>query len=310
MDKVLCTVVVPVYMNEGSLLETHRQIREIFRSKTLFKKYQYELIFINDGSKDDSFSRLLEIKKRDRQVKVLDLSRNFGQVAAIYAGLAKASGEVLINISADLQDPVELIEKMLLKWEKGFKVVACSRIEREDGWKERLVSGIFYRIINYFFPGIPKGGFDYFLLDRIVYKKMLRLNDRNTFIQADILWFGYQPYFIEYKRRKRMGGKSQWTISKKIKYCIDGIFSVTYLPIRLMSLCGLIVASLGFAYSGLVVFLWLFRETPFSGYAPLLMSVLVCSGLLMIMLGIIGEYLWRVHDQVRRRPRYIIKNVY
>lgn len=298
------SIIVPVYMNAPSLYETYIQIISVI------KNYNYEIIFVNDGSNDNSLKELLKIKKCDENVKIIDFTRNFGQVSAIYAGFEYATGDFVINISADLQDSPSLITKMIKKWEEGYKVVACTRIAREDSFFSKLVSSFFYKIINNFMESMPKGGFDYFLLDKIVYKKMVLLNERNSFMQGDILWFGYKPYFINYKRKERKYGKSQWTLSKKIKYFIDGVFNTSYLPIRIASFLGLIIASTGFVYSIIVVFAWMFKKTPFSGYTPIMMVLLIFFGLLMIMLGIIGEYLWRIYDEVRKRPKFIINRIY
>ena len=298
------SIIIPVYMNAPSLYETYIQIISVI------KKYNYEIIFVNDGSSDNSLKELLKIKKCDENVKIIDFTRNFGQVSAIYAGFEYATGDLVINISADLQDSPSLITKMIKKWKEGYKVVACTRIAREDSFFSKLVSSFFYKIINNFMKNMPKGGFDYFLLDKIVYKKMVSLNERNSFMQGDILWFGYKPFFIKYKRKERKYGKSQWTLSKKIKYFIDGVFNTSYLPIRMASFLGLIIASTGFVYSLIVVFFWAFRRTPFSGYTPIMMVLLIFFGLLMIMLGVIGEYIWRIYDEVRKRPKFIIKDLY
>ena len=302
------SIIIPVYMNEQSLSETYIRLLSVCQDKNILNKYTYEFIFINDGSTDKSLEELLKIRKIDDHVKIINLTRNFGQLSAIYAGLEKSHSDFVINISADLQDPTAYILRMIEKWEQGYKIVACERIEREDGFLAKFVSFVFYNLIHSLINEIPRGGFDYFLLDKIVYKQMLALDERNSFIQADILWFGYKPFFIKYKRLKRKYGRPQTTLSKKLKYFIDGVFNTTYIPIRLMSMLGLLLAISGFIYAIIVVFAWYFKETPFSGYAPLMIVLLIVSGLLMIMLGIIGEYLWRIYDQVRKRPKFVIQD--
>lgn len=310
MKRKLLSIVIPVYMNASSLYATYIKLLSVAKNKHIVEKYDYEFIFINDGSTDNSLEELRKIKGIDISVKIIDLTKNFGQVSAIFAGLECAKGDFVINISADLQDSTKYIYKMIKKWEEGYKVVACTRIEREDGLFPKISSFIFYRLVNHLFKKMPKGGFDYFLLDKIVYQRLFSLNERNSFIQADILWFGYKPFFIKYRREKRKFGKSQWTFGKKLKYFIDGVFNTSYIPIRLMSLCGLMVAFVGFLYSIVVFFLRIFKGTPFPGYAPIMMCLLVFSGLIMLMLGVIGEYLWRVYDEVRKRPRYIVDRIY
>lgn len=292
-------------MNEGSLHQTYVELKGVFQQ--LADNYDYEIIFIDDGSKDNSYNELLSIKKIDDKIKLIRFSRNFGQVAAINAGFENATGDAVVNISADLQDPAFLILDMVREWEGGKKIIACARGTREDGLISKITSKLFYRIIRTAEPKMPAGGFDYFLLDREVYKYIANSNQHNTFLQGDILWFGFDPHFIEYKRIKRPVGKSRWSLWKKIKYFIDGVVYTSYLPIRLMSSIGVLISFLGLLYALIVFVVWLMNRTPFSGYAPIIMTLLFVSGIIMTMLGIVGEYLWRIYDEVRRRPKYIIK---
>ncbi|OGH16800.1 MAG: hypothetical protein A3C30_00465 [Candidatus Levybacteria bacterium RIFCSPHIGHO2_02_FULL_40_18] len=308
MKKKLISVVVPVYRNEGTLYKTYISLISVLRE--LLSRYAYEIIFINDGSDDNSLNELLKIKKVDRNVTVIDFVRNFGQQSAILAGFQHAKGNLLIHISADLQDPPDLITKMIEKWNKGYKVVACARIDREDDFISKITSKIFYSLIKVAVPKMPAGGFDYFLVDNEVYKRVLSFDERNSFIQGDLLWLGYEPYFIKYKRLKRVIGKSQWNFTKKIKYFIDGFINTSYLPIRIMSFIGVMTSFLGFIYALVVLFARLFNDIPFQGYAPIMIVLLIASGLIMMMLGVIGEYLWRIYDEIRKRPQYLIKKLY
>lgn len=308
MEKTLISIIVPVYMNEGSLLKLHSQLSEVISK--INKKYSAEMVFVNDGSTDNSLKILMDLRKKDKRIKIIDFPRNFGQSAAIYAGFENTESNLAIVTSADLQDPPQLILKMIEKWEKGFKVVICERTSREDRWPARLTSFIFYSFIKKFVPNMPRGGYDYFLLDKMVYKKLFYLNEKNSFLQSDILWFGYKTFFIQYCRNKRSIGISQWTLGKKFKLLIDGFISVTYFPIRLISSIGLIIAIFGFLYSFVVLYAWFFKKTPFTGYAPIMMVLLTVSGLIIIMLGIIGEYQWRIYDEIKKKPRYIVQKKY
>lgn len=308
MNKKLISIIIPVYRNEGALHKTY--IGLISNLKETSNRYNYEIIFINDGSDDDSLNELLKIKRIDKRVKVIDFVRNFGQQSAILAGFKYAKGDALIHISADLQDPPKLIIQMIEKWVKGYKMVACERIDRQDDFISKFASKIFYRFIKIAVSKMPTGGFDYFLVDKEIYKKIVDFDERNSFIQGDLLWLGYEPYFIKYKRLKRTVGKSQWSFGKKIKYFIDGLIDTSYMPIRIMSFIGLMVSFFGFSYSVIIFFLRIFNNTPFKGYAPIMIVLLITSGLIMTMLGVIGEYLWRIYDQVRKRPQYLIKKLY
>ena len=307
MNKKKISIIVPVFRNEGTLHKTY--IGLISNLKDLSKSFSYEIIFINDGSDDNSLKELLKIRKIDKNVKVIDFVRNFGQLSAILAGFKHAKGDALIHISADLQDPPALTAQMIAKWEMGYKIVACERVGREDDLISRIASKIFYGVIKISSPKMPRGGFDYFLLDRKVYKTILSFDERNSFLQGDLLWLGYEPYFIRYKRLKRPIGKSQWSFGKKIKYFIDGVINTSYLPIRFMSFVGITTSLVGFLYAVVVLFSRIFNNIPFQGYAPIMIVLLIASGLIMMMLGVIGEYLWRIYDEIRKRPQYIVRKI-
>lgn len=302
------SIVIPVYRSAGILSETHVKLSSVLNK--LVKQYNYEIIYVNDGSDDSSLNELLKLKATSRHIKIVDLVRNFGQLSAILAGFSIAKGEAVIHISADLQDPPELILELVKHWKEGHKIVACERIEREDSFFTKITSKIFYRIIKFSIPVMPAGGFDFFLADKAVYKRIIEISGHNSFIQGDLLWLGYKPYFIKYKRLKRPVGKSQWTYAKKLKYFIDGLINTSYILIRAMSLLGLFISLLGFSYAIVIFVAKIFNNVPFQGYAPIMIVLLVASGLIMLMLGIIGEYLWRIYDETRKRPQYLVKDIY
>jgi len=299
------SIVVSVFRNEGSLIPTYNKV---FNTLEQIKdNYDYEFVFVNDGSDDGSIDELKQLAGQDSKVKVVSFSRNFGQVAACLAGHKIAQGDAMVYISADLQDPPELILNMIKRWEEGNEIVICHRINREDNLTSVLASKFFYYLMKIVNDKMPLGGFDYWLLDRMANDEFVKIDERNRFIQSDILWLGFNVAFIPYTRMKRTIGKSQWTFLKKLKYFIDGIINTSYLPIRFMSLLGLLTSVSGFIYSLLIIYLRLVHKTPFNGYAPIMISILIIGGLIMLMLGIIGEYLWRIFDEVRSRSIYIIK---
>jgi dolichol-phosphate mannosyltransferase len=301
------SLIIPVYRNVESLEQTYKNSIKILGT---FPQHDYEIIFVNDGSDDGSLQKLLELKQANsNKVKVVDFTRNFGQLAAVIAGMKLASGDAFITMSADLQEPVELIIQMIAKWDEGCKVVLGKRIGREDKLAAKLVSKLFYALIKQSVKNMPKGGFDIFLLDKVVYKELLQLDHKSSFLQGNILWFGYEPCFVEYRRLKREFGKSQWPLRKKITYSIDGIISTSYWPIRLMSLLGIMVSLLGFILA-LAVFINYFYGTPVKGYTPIVMILLIISGMIMTMLGVIGEYLWRIYEAIKGKPLFIVKNIY
>jgi glycosyltransferase involved in cell wall biosynthesis len=300
--------VIPVYRNERAVTVTHRRIRDVCASD--LEHYAYEIVFVDDGSDDGSLEELLAIRDSDPNVRVVSFTRNFGQMAAILAGLKQATGDVIVQLSADLQDPVALVPQMIAAYEKGSQVVACHREHREDGLSARLTSRLLYAILRLSFPQIPAGGFDYLLLDRKVVDAFNAVDVRNRFFQGDILWFGYTTTFIPYTRTKRPIGRSQYTFAKRLKNSIDAILDSSYLPIRFISLVGVLTALAGFLYAIDIVYARVRHNIPTTGLAPIMILILVIGGLLMLMLGIIGEYVWRIYDEVRGKPNYVVRQLY
>ena len=296
--------VIPVYRNEGSLFPTYDKLIEL----VIQLQFQYEIIFVNDGSDDLSLNELISLHKKDNNVKVISFSRNFGQVAAVIAGLREVTGDAVVNLSADLQEPIELIHEMIAKWKEGNEIVIGHRIDREDGFIANKASNIFYKLMQYVNPKMPKGGFDFMLFDKKALEVLNEIDERNRFFQGDVLWLGFNTAFIPYTRLKRTIGKSQWSLSKKLKYFIDGLLNTSYVPIRLMSFLGICFSFFGFLYALVIVYNRFIHNTPFTGWAPLMIIILIIGGLIMLMLGIIGEYVWRTYDETRKRPIYIIKD--
>ena len=296
--------VIPVFRNEGSITPTYEKLIELLTSLQL----KSEFIFVNDGSDDNSIEELMRLHKIDSRVKVISFSRNFGQVAAIIAGLKEVSGDSVVMMSADLQEPIGLIEEMISKWQSGNEIVIGHRMDREDGFIANKASNVFYKMMQYVNPKMPKGGFDFMLIDRKALQVLNQIDERNRFFQGDILWLGFSTAFIPYTRLKRTIGKSQWTLAKKLKYFIDGLLNTSYVPIRLMSLLGICFSFFGFLYALIIAYNRFINNTPFTGWAPIMILILIIGGLIMLMLGIIGEYVWRTYDETRKRPIYIIKD--
>lgn len=298
--------VVAVYHNEGAISKTHEKIQTVFSNQ--LAHHEYEVIFVDDGSKDGSLQEILGLKESDPRVKVVTFTRNFGQMAAMLAGFKEATGDAIINISADLQDPVELIPQMVEKWEEGAETVICYRTDRSDSLSAKIFSRLAYGVLRMSLPQIPPGGFDFVLMDRKVMDAFNAIDVRHRFFQGDLLWTGYRTSFIPYVRLERTIGKSQYNFGKKLKNFLDAILDASYLPIRFISLAGLVTSLLGVIYSATIVFSWLRGETPFAGWAPIMIAILMVGGLIMVMLGVIGEYIWRINEEVRKRPNYVIRD--
>lgn len=298
--------VIAVYRNAGAITRTYEKIRGVF-SESL-SDYQYELVFVDDGSDDGSLDEILALRESDPNIKAISFTRNFGQMAAMIAGLKQASGDATINISADLQDPAELIPQMVEQWRAGSELVVCYRTDRSDTLAAKIFSRVAYGALRLSIPQIPPGGFDFVLMDRKALDEFNAIDVRNRFFQGDLLWTGYRTSFIPYVRLKRTIGRSQYNVRKKLKNFLDAFLDASYLPIRFISYAGIVTSALGVLYSISIVVSWLAGRTPFSGWAPLMIAVLLVGGMIMVMLGIIGEYIWRIYDEVRKKPNYVVRD--
>lgn len=300
--------VLPVYRNERAISVTYQKLCTMLAAD--LPDYEREFVFVDDGSDDGSLAELLQLRAGDPTVRVVSFTRNFGQMAAIQAGLKTATGDLVLHVSADLQDPVELIPQMVREFDAGHELVVAYRRSREDQLSSRLSSRLFYGIVRLSFPQMPPGGFDYVLMSRRVVDSFNQLEVRNRFFQGDLLWLGYKTAFLPYTRAKREIGRSQYTFAKRLKNSLDAILDSSYLPIRFISLVGVLTAVLGFAYALNIIYYRLMYGSPFQGWAPIMVVTLVIGGLLMVMLGIIGEYIWRIYDEVRRKPNYVVRDMY
>lgn len=304
--KKIISVVVPVFRNRDTLYKTFEGVSAVHQEK--FPSLGLEVVFVDDGSDDGSWDELCRLNAQyPEEVSIVKLSRNFGQVSAILAGYAAAKGDAVVTLSADLQDPIPLIATMVEHWEKGIEVVVAHRETRNDDTASTLFSKIAYGIARSANPRIPQGGFDYLLLSRRAAQLMCSFKGRHRFFQGDVLWLGLSTTFIPYERLRRPVGKSGWSFAKKFKYFTDLILDSSYFPIRLMSSLGFLTATAGLIYALAIVWFWFQDRTPFSGWAPLMVTLLVIGGLIMMMLGVIGEYLWRIYDDVKLRPLYVVE---
>lgn len=305
MSKI--SYVIPVYHNEGSIKLTWQGIQALYSDGGLLAGHEYEVVFVNDGSKDQSQREIDEVAALDPNVRKIRFSRNFGQISAIIAGYRHASGDAVINMSADLQDPVELTADMVAKWTAGSEVVIAHRQDREDSFGAKLFSKLAYSALRASNPNIPSGGFDFVLMSRRALELFLSYRGRNRFYQGDIVWAGLTTTYLPYVRRKREIGKSQYSFSKKMKLFYDFLLDGSYLPIRIMSMSGMTVAFLGVVYAVVITVAWALGRTPFSGWAPIMVAILIVGGMIMLMLGMVGEYLWRILDEIKEKPLYIIE---
>lgn len=306
--KTNVTIVIPVYQNEDSIEETCRLIADALDPHA--EEIEYSFMIVNDGSTDRSWTILENLQeKRPDRFALISLTRNFGQLPALLAGYTHAKGDAVISMSADLQDPPELVWTMICAWRQGHKLVVANRIARNDGVITNAISNICWTLLRRFaVPNIPKGGFDFFLMDRELCNYFVCDPEQHIFLQGRLLFYGYQPYVIPYERRKRTLGQSQTTIGKRIKFFIDGFASYSFLPLRIMSLTGILLFLAGMVYLLFIAWYVLRYGSKVEGWVSLMMVILLSSGLQMLSLGIIGEYLWRNIEQTRNRPHYIINH--
>lgn len=298
------SVVVPVYNNELNILDLMREFDRVLTG------LDYEAIFVDDGSRDASWGMLQELSRTRPNVKAIKLSRNFGSFTACVAGLSRVSGRAAVLISADLQDPPELIPAMLEHWRAGKRVVLAYRQERHDGWLYAQCAALYYRVIRRFvFPDMPADGFDFVLIDAQVVAEVVKAAEKNTTLMGLILWLGFDRASVPYVRRAREKGRSMWTMTKRVKYFIDSVLAFSYFPIRVFQGLGLAVASGGFVYALFLVGMRLTHKTPIPGWTALMVVVLVLGGVQLIVLGVIGEYVWRTLDETKRRPLFVVDRV-
>lgn len=308
MNKKL-SIVIPVYFNAPSLEALHREL-VVLEKELQSLQVDMELIFVDDGSKDDSLEKLLSIKTSDARVKVIKLTRNFGSVHAIKAGFGFVSGDCFTVLAADLQDPPELLVEMVKRWLAGSKFVICERISRDDPFLSKLFSGIYYKLLRAMvIKDFPEGGFDLALMDRDMLPHMIN-SAKNSYMALLAYWLGYEPDVIHYHRRTRAHGKSRWTFWKKFKVFLDVMLGFSVTPIRMISAIGVLVSMLSFSYGVFVVIMAVAAGNPVAGFPTIVALITFLLGLIILMLGVIGEYLWRIFDEMNLRPEAVIEKVY
>lgn len=303
------SVVVPVYHNEGSLPQLFKEFLEV--EVTLSEMdMQLQLIFVDDGSKDGSYQELMKIKEQREDVTIVKLARNFGAVTASKTGLSFVKGDCFMWIAADLQDPPSIIIDMVKQWQAGHKYVIAVRQERDDPVIDKLFSAVYYWLLRRLvIPNYPNGGFDLALMD-VQLLPFIKDSAKNINTPLLSYWLGFSPFVMEYNRRKRVHGRSQWTFVKRMNFLLDSLIGFSVLPLRIMSLLGLFVSISSFLYGAAVVISTLLGNREVEGFATLVALITFLLGLIIIMLGLIGEYLWRIFVQVNERPEVVIDEVY
>lgn len=307
MSGRLISVVVPIYFEEDLLDELHRRLIEALDRLT--PRYRYEIIFVDDGSTDRSLEMLRDYAEHDSRIRVLAFSRNFGHQIAITAGTDAAKGDAVVVIDGDLQDPPEVIEQMVEKWEEGYEVVYGQRGERvgESAFKRKTAT-LFYRLINRLSDfDLPLDTGDFRLMDRVVVDQLIAMREENRYIRGMVTWVGFRQYALQYRRDARYAGQTKYTFRKMIKLALDGVTSFSSKPLILSTYVGLLTAFVGFLYLGWIVLARILNpDSALPGYASLTVIILFLGGVQLISIGVMGSYIGRIFYESKGRPLYIV----
>lgn len=306
-DKKLLSIVVPVYNEQEVIDETYKRLCAVFADIDM----NIEYIFINDGSKDDTYFCLKKIAESSNQVKVINFARNFGHQIAITAGMDYAAGDAVVIIDADLQDPPEVILQMVEKWKEGFDVVYGKRLKRQgETFFKKFTARAFYRFLDSMTDvKLPVDVGDFRLIDRKVCDAMKMLPERSRYVRGLVSWVGFKQTSVEYVREKRFAGETKYPFKKMLKLANDGIISFSYKPLKLATFFGIIVSILSFIYLIVVLFQKLFNHNIVAGWASSMAVSLFFNGVMLIVIGIMGEYVGRIYEEVKARPLYIVREL-
>jgi len=299
------SVVAPCFNEEGVLYELYRRISQVLDGSG----ESWELVLVNDGSRDRTLEIMRELHAQDERVKVVDFARNFGHQIAVTAGMDYAQGDAVVLIDADLQDPPELILEMLAKWREGYEVVYAIRAERKgETWFKEFTAKAFYRIIYKITDiDIPMDTGDFRLMDRKVVNALKTMHEKHRFMRGMSVWVGFRQTGVKYVRAERYAGETKYPLKKMLKFAMDGITSFSYFPLQVATYFGFAAALLAVLGILVTIVLRLSGSHAFFGQATTLVSVLFLGGVQLICLGIIGEYLGRIYDEVKGRPLYIVR---
>jgi len=306
--KLRFSIVVPIYQNEANIPYT---VPRLLALQNMLPGWDIELIFVDDGSRDNSYNLLEQFAaQHSGQIKLVKLTRNFGQTPAIQAGFHHASGDCVGIISADLQEPCEMFVDMLQAWENGAKFVIGERQVREEGWWHRKTSNIYWSLIRrHAFADFPDMGYDFCLLDRQVVDDINKINEKNSSIFVLIFWFGYRPIRLPIVRKLREKGRSQWGVIRKIRFTIDTLIGFTYLPSRLITFMSFSASFMALLYLFFLLIRWYSTGIAPPGWMTVVALLVLFGSMILFSLGIISEYLLRILDETRKRPPYVVENV-
>jgi len=298
------SIIIPIYNEEGNIQILHDRLCKVIEGITS----SFELVFVNDGSKDKSITLIKSLAAQDKRVRYLDFSRNFGHQIAVSAGLDHAKGNSVVIIDADLQDPPELIAEMYTKMKEGYQVVYAKRRQRQgETFLKTFTAKMFYRILKKITSiNIPVDTGDFRIMDKKVVDVLNNMPERNKFLRGQISWIGFNQTYVEYDRDERFAGKTGYTYRKMLRFAMDGITSFSNFPLKVASTLGFVVSGISFFIMLYSLYVRFVNGHFVEGWTSLMISILFLGGIQLICVGIIGEYLSRVSDNVRNRPLYVV----
>ena len=306
-QKKILSIVSPVYNEAENLGEFYSRVINATDNLNL----EIEIIYINDGSQDSTIDIITKQRQIDNRITIIDLSRNFGKEIALTAGLDYSSGDAVIVIDADLQDPPELIPKLVEKWREGYDVVNAKRIKRKgESLLKKVMSYIYYRLLFYLSDiNVPKDTGDFRLLNKNALDALLKLREKHRYMKGLFVWVGFKQKEIEYEREARFKGKTKWGFFSLFNLAFDGLTSFSIMPLRLASTIGFLSALIGFFYGAVIFFKTLFFHEPVAGFTSLVVLITFFGGIQLLSIGIIGEYIGRIFNETKNRPLYVVKNI-
>ncbi len=301
--------IFPIYNESGNIDLLYKTIDKLLKQHAA---YEYEIIFINDGSKDNSLEKLVKIQEQDKRVNVINLSRNFGHQLAVTAGLDYASGDAVIIMDSDLQDPPSVSFDLIKKWEEGYEVVYAQRRTRQDTYFKKLTASWYYRLLDKLADiRIPRDTGDFRLMDRKVVDELGKFRERNRFLRGLVSYVGFKQTGVLFDRDKRHSGETGYPLKKMLKFAVDGILSFSSAPLKLISQLGFMISAisfLGIIYA--LVVKWLRPETTVHGWTFITISILLMGGIQLVVLGVLGSYIGRIYSESQDRPLYIVSSVF
>ncbi|MCL6456407.1 MAG: glycosyltransferase family 2 protein [Gorillibacterium sp.] len=304
-ERIRFSIVVPVYNEQEVISETYRRLSEVMQRQP----ESYELVFVNDGSRDRTAEIVRGFALEDNTVRLIDFSRNFGHQVAISAGMDYAAGDAIVVIDADLQDPPEVILEMITKWKQGYDVVYGKRLKRKgETFFKKATAKMFYRLLRSMTTvDIPVDTGDFRLIDRKVCDVLRNLKEKNRYVRGLVSWVGFKQTSVEYVREERFAGETKYPLKKMIRFALDGITSFSYKPLKLATYLGMTVSLVSFVYLVIIILQKLFTNSAEIGWTSTVAILLFFNGMILMLMGVIGEYIGRIYEETKDRPLYIVR---